>query len=182
MAAKPRGAEVTSITEAGFTVRADGRELFVAFDQFPWFRHARVSDLFDVELAGPEHLHWPAIDADLSFRAIERPEEYPLVARCHRVEEPRPTYDAKRPAGVRLRIDVPHEAIASFCRKRGIRRLAFFGSVVRDDFTPESDVDVLVEFEPERVPSLFKLVHYQDELSELFGRRVDLCTFGGLDS
>ncbi|RIL03975.1 MAG: nucleotidyltransferase [Proteobacteria bacterium] len=83
---------------------------------------------------------------------------------------------------MRLRIDVPHEAIASFCRKRGIRRLAFFGSVVRDDFTPESDVDVLVEFEPERVPSLFKLVHYQDELSELFGRRVDLCTFGGLDS
>ncbi len=80
-----------------------------------------------------------------------------------------------------LRIPVPHEAIARFCRERGIRRFAFFGSVTRNDFTPESDVDVLVEFVPGRVPSLFKMVAYQDELSGLLGRQVDLHTFKGLD-
>ena len=52
----------------------------------------------------------------------------------------------------KIRIPVPHEAVAEFCRRHGIRRLAFFGSVTRDDFTPESDVDVLVEYEPDRVP------------------------------
>ena len=48
----------------------------------------------------------------------------------------------------RVRIEVPSERIAEFCRRNHIRRLAFFGSVLRDDFRPESDVDVLVEFEP----------------------------------
>ena len=54
----------------------------------------------------------------------------------------------------RLRIDVSSEAIAAFCRRHHIRRLAFFGSVLRDDFTPQSDVDVLVEFERARSPAL----------------------------
>ena len=49
------------------------------------------------------------------------------------------------------RIEIPKDKIAEFCRRNHIRRLAFFGSVLRDDFTPESDVDVLVEFEPGRV-------------------------------
>jgi len=179
---KPRSAAVTTITETGFTVRVEGRDLFVAFDQFPWFRHARVSDLFHVELAGPEHLRWPTIDADLSVRSIEHPEEFPLVSRPERVKEmPERAYQARRAASGAVGIDVPHEAIAAFCRERGIRRLAFFGSVLRDDFTPESDVDVLVEFEPERIPGLFKLVGYQHDLSELLGRQVDLCTFAGLD-
>ena len=73
-------------------------------------------------------------------------------------------------------IEVPHAAIAEFCRQRGIRRLAFFGSVLRDDFTPGSDVDVLVEFLPDRLPSLFTLVGYQLDLSKLLGREVDLRT------
>jgi len=55
--------------------------------------------------------------------------------------------------GAKIGIPVPHEAIADFCRRHGIRRFAFFGSVIRDDFTPESDVDVLVEFEPGRGPA-----------------------------
>ena len=79
-----------------------------------------------------------------------------------------------------IRIDVPHEAIAAFCRERGIRRLAFFGSVLRDDFTPESDVDVLVGFEPERIPGLFKLMGYQHRLGEILGRVVDLRLPGDL--
>ena len=75
----------------------------------------------------------------------------------------------------RLRIAVPRERIADFCRRHRIRRLAFFGSVLRDDFTPHSDVDVLVEFEPGQTPG-FALFRMQDELSEVLGRRVDLNT------
>jgi hypothetical protein len=73
------------------------------------------------------------------------------------------------------RIDIPKDKIAAFCRRNHIRRLAFFGSVLRDDFTPESDVDVLVEFEPGHVPGL-AFITMQDELSDLFGRNVDLNT------
>ena len=73
------------------------------------------------------------------------------------------------------RIDLPKDKIAEFCRRNHIRRLAFFGSVLRDDFTPKSDVDVLVEFEPGHVPGL-AFITMQDELSELLGRKVDLNT------
>jgi predicted nucleotidyltransferase len=72
-------------------------------------------------------------------------------------------------------INLPKPAIASFCRHRHIRRLALFGSVLRDDFTPASDVDVLVEFEPGRTPG-WEFITFGDELSEILGRRVDLNT------
>ena len=86
------------------------------------------------------------------------------------------------PAARPLAIDVPHEQIAEFCRKWGIRRLAFFGSVVRDDFGPESDVDVLVEFRPEEQPGLKFFGTIPDELSEIIGgRRVDLIDFDELN-
>jgi predicted nucleotidyltransferase len=75
----------------------------------------------------------------------------------------------------RVRIDVPRERIADFCRRHHVRRLAFFGSVLRDDFTPQSDVDILVEFEPDKTPGL-AFFGMQDELSEILGRRVDLNT------
>jgi predicted nucleotidyltransferase len=74
-------------------------------------------------------------------------------------------------------ISVPKEALAAFCRDRGIRRLAFFGSVLRSDFRPDSDIDVLVEFEPDRIPTLFDIAGMEQELSELLGsRKVDLRT------
>ena len=73
------------------------------------------------------------------------------------------------------RITFDHGKIAAFCRKHHIRRLAFFGSVLRDDFGPNSDVDVLVEFEPGRVPGL-AFFAMQRELAELLGRKVDLNT------
>jgi len=73
------------------------------------------------------------------------------------------------------RISVDHAALAAFCQRHHIRRLALFGSVLRDDFRPNSDVDVLVEFESGHVPG-FSFVTVQDELSELLGRRVDLHT------
>ncbi|GAB4240053.1 MAG: nucleotidyltransferase [Acidobacteriota bacterium] len=75
------------------------------------------------------------------------------------------------------KLTVSREAIANFCRNHGIRRLAVFGSALRDDFGPDSDVDVLVEFAPDRIPTLFDLVGMEQELSVLFGgRRVDLRT------
>ncbi|MBI2077215.1 MAG: nucleotidyltransferase family protein [Euryarchaeota archaeon] len=74
------------------------------------------------------------------------------------------------------RIPVDRAAIAAFCRRYGIRRLSLFGSVLRSDFRAESDVDVLVEFVPGRVPGFFGLVDMQDELSAMLGRRVDLRT------
>lgn len=77
------------------------------------------------------------------------------------------------------RIPIPMDEIAEFCRRHHVRRLALFGSVLRDDFGPDSDVDVLVEFDPEHIPGL-AFFDMQDELSEIFGRQVDLNTPGFL--
>jgi hypothetical protein len=78
---------------------------------------------------------------------------------------------------MRTRIDVPKEKIAEFCRRHHIRKLAFFGSVLRDDFEPDSDVDVLVEFEPGSRVGLFDLYDMEQELSRLLGgRKVDMNT------
>ena len=73
-------------------------------------------------------------------------------------------------------IHIPQDRIANFCQRHRIRTMALFGSVVRDDFTPESDVDVLVEFEPGSTPGLAFFSDLPDELSEILGRRVDLNT------
>lgn len=72
-------------------------------------------------------------------------------------------------------IEFNREQLESFCRRNRIRRLSLFGSVLREDFNPESDVDVLVEFEPGARTGL-AFFRMQDELSELLGRRVDLNT------
>ena len=72
------------------------------------------------------------------------------------------------------------DRIAEFCQRNHIRRLALFGSVLRDDFAPESDVDVLVEFEPGTRVGL-ALITMQDELSNMLGRRVDMSTFQGVE-
>jgi predicted nucleotidyltransferase len=77
------------------------------------------------------------------------------------------------------RINTDSQKIAEFCRRHHIRKLAFFGSVLRDDFGPESDVDVLVEFEPGYVPGL-ALFSMEEELSTILGRKVDLNTQGFL--
>jgi predicted nucleotidyltransferase len=79
----------------------------------------------------------------------------------------------------RLRIEISQDEIAAFCRRNHIQRLAFFGSVLRDDFGPESDVDVLVEFEPGRTPGL-AFFRMEEELARILGRRVDLNTPGFL--
>lgn len=72
------------------------------------------------------------------------------------------------------------ERIAEFCRQHHIRRLSLFGSVLRDDFTDHSDVDVLVEFEPDKTPG-YEFISMEEELSEMFGRKVDMGTFCSLN-
>jgi predicted nucleotidyltransferase len=81
----------------------------------------------------------------------------------------------------RAQIDVPAEQIAEFCRRNRIKRLALFGSVLREDFTPQSDIDVLVEFEPDARIGL-RFFRLEQELSEMFGRKVDLNTPGFLSN
>lgn len=80
-----------------------------------------------------------------------------------------------------VNIEIPKEKIAEFCRRNRIRRLAFFGSVLRDDFRPESDVDVLVEFEPEARVGLIMLAGMEIELGQQLGRKVEMHTVKGLN-
>lgn len=75
-----------------------------------------------------------------------------------------------------LPIQIPVERVAAFCERHGVARLSLFGSVLREDFSPASDVDVLVEFLPARIPDLFAMVRLQEELSSMLGRAVDLRT------
>lgn len=71
-------------------------------------------------------------------------------------------------------IPVDRDEIAAFCRRWKITNLSFFGSVLRDDFRPDSDVDVLVSFAPDAHWSLFDMVHMQQEIQNILGRKVDL--------
>ena len=75
-------------------------------------------------------------------------------------------------------VRIPKEALAEFCRQHRIRWLALFGSILRDDSGPESDIDVLVEFEPGTRVGMIRLAGIELRLSELLGRKVDLNTLG----
>ena len=77
---------------------------------------------------------------------------------------------------VRPHIDISRERLAVFCRKHHIRRLALFGSVLRDDFRPDSDIDMLVKFEPAARVGFFGLAGMELELTDIIGRKVDLRT------
>lgn len=79
-------------------------------------------------------------------------------------------------ARAEARIPIPMEAVADFCRRHRVRELALFGSVLRDDFTERSDVDVLIDFLPQTRVTFFDLSHFKDEIGEMFHREVDLVT------
>ena len=81
---------------------------------------------------------------------------------------------------IRAGVSIGDAALAEFCSRHGIHRLAAFGSVLRPDFRSDSDVDVLVEFEPGRVLGLLTLASMELELSAMLGRDVDLRTYGDL--
>jgi predicted nucleotidyltransferase len=77
---------------------------------------------------------------------------------------------------------MPEPELARFCRRWKITEFALFGSILRPDFGPDSDVDVLVTFAPDAAWSLLDIVEMRDDLSALFGRRVDLFTRRGVES
>ena len=84
------------------------------------------------------------------------------------------TSETESESEMNQRVLPPKSEIAAFCRRNGIRKLSLFGSVLRDDFRPDSDVDVLVEFEPGRVVG-WEIVDIEEELSRLFGgHKVDM--------
>lgn len=76
----------------------------------------------------------------------------------------------------RLQIELPKEKIADFCRRNHIRKLSVFGSALKEDLLPQSDIDFLVEFDPEHVPGLIRLAGMERELGEIVGRKADLRT------
>ncbi len=78
------------------------------------------------------------------------------------------------PGGLHPRVEIPREAIAAFCGKWGIAELSLFGSALRGDFRPESDVDLLVRFAPGKKYGLLAFARMQAELEAIFGRKVDL--------
>jgi len=75
-------AEVTNVSPHGFWLIIDDQELFVAFQQFPWFRDASIRAITNVQLPSPHHLYWPDLDIDLAVESIEHPEKYPLVSQA----------------------------------------------------------------------------------------------------
>jgi hypothetical protein len=76
--------EVTNVSRHGFWILIGARELFLPFAKFPWFEDAPVSQILDVEMAGPGHLYWPRPDIDLAVESIEKPEQFPFVSRGSR--------------------------------------------------------------------------------------------------
>ncbi|MBI5762713.1 MAG: nucleotidyltransferase family protein [Planctomycetes bacterium] len=76
----------------------------------------------------------------------------------------------------RAKVSIPDQSLQDFCRRWKITEFALFGSVLREDFRPESDVDILVSFAPDAHWGLFDLCRMEDELESMFGRRVDIIT------
>lgn len=79
-----------------------------------------------------------------------------------------------------VRVDLPQDRIREYCAKQPIRRLSVFGSAARNELTPESDIDLLVEYLPDAPVGYFSMARHMRELSEIVGRPVDLCTRNGL--
>ena len=71
--------EVTNISKHGFWLLIHDVEHFLPFEEFPWFRDARINDILDVQLLNPDHLYWPTLDVDLDIKSITAPEAYPLI-------------------------------------------------------------------------------------------------------
>ena len=73
--------EVTNISRMGFWLLVDDQEMFVPFKHFPWFRHATIGQVLNVELPSAGHLYWPDLDVDLAVESIAHPERFPLVSK-----------------------------------------------------------------------------------------------------
>lgn len=82
---------------------------------------------------------------------------------------------------MKIQIDIPEQEIVEFCKKWKIVEFALFGSVLRDDFRPDSDIDVLIRFAPTSPRSFFEMARMQWDLEAIFGRKVDLLSRGGVE-
>lgn len=71
--------EILNISKFGFWILIEGREHFLAFEHFPWFKEAKISEIMNAELHRNHHLFWPSLDIDLEIESIRHPEKYPLV-------------------------------------------------------------------------------------------------------
>jgi hypothetical protein len=76
-------AEVTNVSTRGLWLLLDDREVFLAYDKFPWFREAAIGKVVHVEMPSPNHLYWPELDVDLEVESVLYPERFPLVSRVH---------------------------------------------------------------------------------------------------
>ena len=74
-------ADVAGITGRGFWLQLDGRKVFLAFRDFPWFREATAEQITHVTRPQPHHLHWPDLDVDLAVESIDHPDRYPLISK-----------------------------------------------------------------------------------------------------
>jgi len=71
--------EVSNISDHGFWLYVKGKEYFLPYDQYPWFKNARISEIFDVQLLHQSHLYWKNLDVDLEISSLENPDRYPLI-------------------------------------------------------------------------------------------------------
>jgi len=76
------GVEVTNVSAHGFWILIGARELFVSFEQFPFFQNASIMQILEVERRSPDHLYWPDLDVDLAIESVEHPERFPLISRA----------------------------------------------------------------------------------------------------
>ena len=74
-------AEVTNISRHGFWMLLGDEELLLSYEQFPWFKHATIEQITNVEQPTPNHLYWPSLDVDISVDSIRRPQDFPLMSR-----------------------------------------------------------------------------------------------------
>ena len=86
--------EVTNVSKRGFWILIRNRELFVSFENFPFFKDTPTRHILNVECPGPDHLRWPDLDVDLSVESIEHPDIFPLVSRGQRSRLKRPRQNA----------------------------------------------------------------------------------------
>jgi len=75
------GTEVTNVSTHGFWLLSSGKELFLSYKDFPWFKDASIGKVIAVEEVSPGHFYWPELDVDLGIQSIENPEEYPLTSK-----------------------------------------------------------------------------------------------------
>ena len=83
--------EVTNVSSHGFWLLHEGRERFLSFQEFPWFRKAAIDELLSVEMPHAGHLYWPELDVDLAVASIDHPERFPLISRIVRAKSARRT-------------------------------------------------------------------------------------------